>query len=307
MSVKIDRLTKLFGSQIAVNEVSFQVVKGEIVGFLGPNGAGKTTTMKMLTCYLKPSSGTAEVCGYSILNQPIEVKRQIGYLPEHNPLYKDMFVVEYLTGMARMYGIQKPMKRASELIGMTGLSPEMNKSIGALSKGYRQRIGLAQALLHDPQVLILDEPTSGLDPNQLIDIRKLIREIGKEKSLIFSTHIMQEVQALCDRVVIINKGMIAADQSIASLQETSFGHSLMNIEFSSPVSESTLKKLPGVFALKNNGLNRFELQVKDPDAVADKIFQFAIDQGTTIRELVKEKHSVEEIFTTLTGQQKYSA
>ena len=235
MSLKIDRLTKLFGSQIAVNEVSFQVAKGEIVGFLGPNGAGKTTTMKMLTCYLKPSSGTAEVCGYSILNQPIEVKRQIGYLPEHNPLYKDMFVVEYLTGMARMYGIQKPMKRASELIGM------------------------------------------------------------------------QEVQALCDRVVIINKGMIAADQSIASLQETSFGHSLMNIEFSSPVSESTLKKLPGVFALKNNGLNRFELQVKDPDAVADKIFQFAIDQGTTIRELVKEKHSVEEIFTTLTGQQKYSA
>ncbi|MEM6726745.1 MAG: ATP-binding cassette domain-containing protein, partial [Bacteroidota bacterium] len=214
MSVQVKGLTKVYDTQKAIDKVSFKAQKGEVLGFLGPNGAGKTTTMKILTCFIPQSGGTASVCGYDTAESPMEVRERIGYLPEHNPLYLDMFVWEYLQFIASMHKLKNPKARISEMIEMTGLEREQHKPIGALSKGYRQRVGLAQAMIHDPEVLILDEPTSGLDPNQLVDIRNLIKTIGQEKTVIFSTHIMQEVQAICDRVLIINKGKLVANDPI---------------------------------------------------------------------------------------------
>ena len=217
MSVKVEQLTKVYGTQKAIDQISFEAKKGEVLGFLGPNGAGKTTTMKILTGFIPPTEGTAEVCGLSVLEEPLAVRRKIGYLPEHNPLYKDMYVKEYLRFVAGMYQLSKPKNRIAEMVEMTGLEREQHKPIGALSKGYRQRVGLAQAMLHDPEVLILDEPTSGLDPNQLAEIRALIKKVGEEKTVIFSTHIMQEVQAICDRVVIIRQGELVANDTIDKL------------------------------------------------------------------------------------------
>jgi len=217
MSIQLHNLTKIYGTQLAVDHISFSAGKAEIVGFLGPNGAGKTTTMKMICGYLTPTEGDIEVCGIDIKEFPIEVKRKIGYLPEHNPLYKDMYVREYLMFFSKLLKISNPKQRVKDCIELTGLGQEQNKRIGSLSKGYRQRVGLSQALLHDPEVLILDEPTSGLDPNQLLEIRQLIRSIGNQKTLLLSTHIMQEVQALCDRVLIINKGKLIADETIGNL------------------------------------------------------------------------------------------
>ena len=219
MSIIVKDLTKMYGAQHAVDNIQFEAKKGEVLGFLGPNGAGKTTTMKILTCFIPQTDGLAEVCGFDVAKNPIEARRHVGYLPEHNPLYKDMYVKEYLGFVAGMYKLKNKMALVSKMIDMTGLGDEQNKQIGMLSKGYRQRVGLAQAMIHDPQVLILDEPTSGLDPNQLVEIRKLIKDLGKEKTVIFSTHIMQEVQALCNRVVIINKGKIVADGDISTLQQ----------------------------------------------------------------------------------------
>ncbi|MEA5259979.1 gliding motility-associated ABC transporter ATP-binding subunit GldA [Arcicella aquatica] len=220
MSLKIQNLVKVYGTQNAVDNISFEVKQGEIVGFLGPNGAGKSTTMKIATCYLTATSGKVEVCGYDVEKDAMEVRKNIGYLPEHNPLYLEMYVKEFLAFVGGLYQIkgQKLQNRIAEVIDLVGLQLEQKKKIGQLSKGYRQRVGLAQALIHDPKVLILDEPTTGLDPNQLAEIRGVIRNIGKEKTVVFSTHIMQEVEAICDRVVIINHGKIVKDSELSALK-----------------------------------------------------------------------------------------
>ncbi len=219
MSVKVEQLTKVYGLQKALNGISFSAEPGRILGFLGPNGAGKSTTMKILSCFIPPTAGRASLGGFDVVEQAMEARRSLGYLPEHNPLYLDMYVKESLGFIAQVHGISNKADRLNEVIELTGLGPEQHKKIGALSKGYRQRVGLAQAIIHDPKVLILDEPTSGLDPNQLIEIRKLIKDLGKTKTVIFSTHIMQEVEAICDQVIIINKGNIVADNSISSLRQ----------------------------------------------------------------------------------------
>ncbi|QHS57789.1 ATP-binding cassette domain-containing protein [Mucilaginibacter sp. 14171R-50] len=228
MSIQVHALTKVYGQQKAVDGISFHAGTG-VLGFLGPNGAGKSTTMKMLTCFIPQTSGTASVCGFDINKQPLDVKRNIGYLPESNPLYTDMYVKESLAFIAGIHGIHEPAGRIAEVIEQTGLGPEQHKKIRQLSKGYRQRVGLAQAILHNPQVLILDEPTSGLDPNQLIGIRQLITDLGKTKTIILSTHIMQEVEAVCQRVIIVNSGKIVADDTLAGLRESNNGNSLENI------------------------------------------------------------------------------
>ncbi|MDB5001733.1 MAG: multidrug transporter ATP-binding protein, partial [Mucilaginibacter sp.] len=228
MSIRVEVLTKIYGEQIAVDGISFNAEPG-VLGFLGPNGAGKSTTMKMLTCFIPQTDGTASVCGFDISKQPLEVKRNIGYLPENNPLYTDMYVKEALGFVAGVHKMHQPEKRIAEVIDQTGLGPEQHKRIGQLSKGYRQRVGLAQAILHNPQVLILDEPTSGLDPNQLIGIRQLILDLGKTKTIVLSTHIMQEVEAVCNRVIIINKGKIAADDTLQGLRSKNSNKTLENI------------------------------------------------------------------------------
>lgn len=220
MSITVSNLVKIYGTQTAVNNLSFSLKKGEVVGFLGPNGAGKSTTMKMITTYLPPSAGTASVCGFDVVKQSMDVRKKIGYLPEANPLYYDMYVREYLELSAGIHGIKKPKDRIEEMIAMTGLSKEAHKKIGMLSKGYKQRTGLAQAMLHDPEVLILDEPTSGLDPIQIVEIRELITRIGKEKTVLLSTHIMQEVEAMCSRVIIISSGNMVLDESLANLKNS---------------------------------------------------------------------------------------
>lgn len=229
MSIVVEQLTKIYGRQKAVDSISFSVQSGNVLGFLGPNGAGKSTTMKMLSCFLPPTSGKALVNGFDIDSDALEVRRSVGYLPEHNPLYPDLYVKESLNFVADIHQVQNKMQRIKEVIGMTGLAPEQHKKIGQLSKGYRQRVGLAQAILHDPQVLILDEPTSGLDPNQLIDVRNLIKELGRTKTIILSTHIMQEVEAVCDRVIIINRGEIAEDKPLPEMYAAYPGKSLEEI------------------------------------------------------------------------------
>ena len=229
MSIKVTSLTKIYGTQLAVDHISFEIKKGEIVGFLGPNGAGKSTTMKMITGYLPPTEGTAIVAGFDVQQQPIEVRKRVGYLPEANPLYFDMYVREYLEFTAGIHKLDNTKERIDKIISLTGLSKEAHKKIGALSKGYKQRVGLAQAMIHEPEVLILDEPTSGLDPNQIVEIRDLITSIGKEKTVLLSTHIMQEVQAMCNRVIIISSGKIVADESVDRLQQKHPDQSLEEI------------------------------------------------------------------------------
>ena len=229
MSISVKNVTKLYGQQKALDNVSFEVGSNEIVGFLGPNGAGKSTMMKILTCYIPPSSGEASVKGFDIAGDSLQVRRQIGYLPEHNPLYLDMYVKEFLEFAASLYKVEKSSARIRDMIGITGLQAEQNKKIGALSKGYRQRVGLAQAMIHDPAVLIMDEPTTGLDPNQLEEIRNLIRALGREKTVMLSTHIMQEVEAICEQVIIINKGKIVADDTLTHLRSSHNNKSLENI------------------------------------------------------------------------------
>src|SRR3984957_2492164 len=231
MSVSVESITKIYGAQKALDEVSFSIKSGEVVGFLGPNGAGKSTMMKIITCFLPQTSGKVTVCGYNVEEQSLEVRENVGYLAENNPLYLDMYVKEYLAFIAGLHHIKNPEKRIQEMIDITGLQVEQKKKIGALSKGYRQRVGLAQALMHDPKVLILDEPTSGLDPNQLQEIRNLIVEIGKQKTVILSTHIMQEVEAVCDRVIIINKGKIVADKATRDIKTLQGGFTVVTIEF----------------------------------------------------------------------------
>jgi ABC-2 type transport system ATP-binding protein len=302
MSISVSKLTKIYGEQKALDGISFEAPAGQVLGFLGPNGAGKTTTMKILTCYLSQTSGEARVCGHDVAKESLEVRKLVGYLPEHNPLYKDMYVREYLAFVGRANKIDRVSQRTESLIEQTGLGREAHKPIGALSKGYRQRVGLAQALMHDPQVLILDEPTSGLDPNQLAEIRKLISELGKEKTVIFSTHIMQEVQALCDRVIIINQGRLVADDPIDRLQERLRGGQVLTVEFDHPVTREKLLKIQGISRVEANpGKLAFRLYVDSAEDVRPEVFRFAVDQGLVLLGLQREDLSVEEVFRALTN------
>jgi ABC-2 type transport system ATP-binding protein len=306
MSLSIQSITKQYGEQKAVNDLSFDVEGGTILGFLGPNGAGKSTTMKMVSCYLSPTSGTAKVCGHDIIENPLEVRKHIGYLPENNPLYFDMYVREYLQFVAGIHSLDNKSKRVKELIEMTGLGKEQHKLIGSLSKGYKQRVGLAQAMIHNPDVLILDEPTSGLDMNQLVDIRSLIKEVGKEKTVILSTHIMQEVQALCDRVIIINNGVLIADDPIAKLQDRIKGEDEITLNLTNnDVSLSVLNKLSGVNSVtkSKDGIIIRSDSKKD---VRPQIFKAVVDAGWVIIEMKREEISVEHIFQELTKEDTYA-
>jgi ABC-2 type transport system ATP-binding protein len=300
MSVKVEALVKEFGSQRAVDEVSFEVGKGKVLGFLGPNGAGKTTTMKMVTGYLPQTSGKVLVCGMDTLSRSLETRACIGYLPEHNPLYKEMYVREYLHFASGLHKIKRPKLRVDEMIERTGLGSHRHKQIGQLSKGYRQRVGLAQALLHDPQVLILDEPTSGLDPNQIIEIRHLIKDLGREKTVILSTHILGEVEAICDRALIINKGKLVADAGISELKQQHAGQSLLTVGFAGEVARSALKGIIGVDGVKELGNNRWQLTSEISIDVRSAVFEFALKGGHVILEMQQENSSVEEIFQQLT-------
>lgn len=301
MSIKVNNVSKNYGKQKALNGLSFEVAKGEILGFLGPNGAGKSTMMKILTTFIPPTEGTAEVCGFDVREQSMEVRKNVGYLPEHNPLYLDMYVKEYLSFIAGLHQLQQKDKRVSEMIGLTGLGLEQHKKIGALSKGYRQRVGLAQALIHDPKVLILDEPTSGLDPNQLADIRALIKKIGKEKTLMFSTHIMQEVEAVCDRVIIINQGKIVADEKADMIGRIGKNTATITVEFDKEISAKLLQSIEGVERVENLGKMQWEFFSKNAtDDIRPAIFNFAVQHHLTVLTINRTEKKLEEIFQLLT-------
>ena len=297
MSITAQNISKTFGQQKALNAVSFAIKKGEIVGFLGPNGAGKSTMMRILTTYYKADSGEASVNGFDVVTQSRKVQQSIGYLPEHNPLYLEMYVKEYLLFNARAYKV--PKKRIAEVIVQTGLTPEAGKKIGQLSKGYRQRVGLAAALLHEPDVLILDEPTTGLDPNQLIEIRKLIREIGREKTILLSTHIMKEVEAVCDRVIIINQGAIVADKKLEELRQAE--EQIIEVEFDYRVEEVLLRQLPHVTAVKNTGGFVYEITFGTDRDMRPNVFDFAYDNQLKTLQLSRKNKNLESLFTELTG------
>ncbi|RUA18932.1 MAG: gliding motility-associated ABC transporter ATP-binding subunit GldA [Flavobacteriia bacterium] len=297
MSITVQNITKTFGHQKALNNVSFSIKKGEVVGFLGPNGAGKSTMMRILTTYYKADSGDAEVNGFDVLKAERDVQKSIGYLPEHNPLYLEMYVKEYLAFNADVYHVSK--SKIDEVIEKTGLTPESHKKIGQLSKGYRQRVGLAAALLHDPEVLILDEPTTGLDPNQLIEIRKLIRDIGKEKTILLSTHIMKEVEAVCDRVIIINKGQLVADKKLEELREAE--EQIIEVEFDYRVEEQLLQQLPHVSKVTNTGGFVYELTFSTTSDMRPAVFDFAHDNQLKTLQLSRKNKNLESLFTELTS------
>lgn len=296
MSVSVKEISKNYGKQKALNKVSFSINRGEIVGFLGPNGAGKSTLMKILTGYLPPSEGKAEVNGLNVEQDIHEIQKSIGYLPEHNPLYTDMYVREYLEFNAKIYGIGK--SRIKEVIALTGLSPESNKKIEQLSKGYRQRVGLAAALLHDPDVLILDEPTTGLDPNQLVEIRNLIKNIGKDKTVFLSTHIMQEVEAICERVIIINKGEIVADKKLNDLRSEE--EQVIFVEFDYQIENVALQRLPHLKNFRNVGGFAYELSFDTKKDMRPVVFDFAHDNGLKTLQLNQKTRNLEGLFAELT-------
>ncbi|XLS29947.1 gliding motility-associated ABC transporter ATP-binding subunit GldA [Flavobacteriaceae bacterium M23B6Z8] len=298
MSIEVTSVSKFYGAQKALDKLTFSIKKGEVVGLLGPNGAGKSTLMKILTTSLQGNEGSALVAGYDVTSNRKEVQKRVGYLPEHNPLYLELYVKEYLAFNASIYKVSP--KRINEVIELTGLTPESHKKIGQLSKGYRQRVGLACALLHDPEVLILDEPTTGLDPNQLIEIRQLIKSMGKEKTILLSTHIMQEVEAICERVIIINKGKIVADQKLADLREGQ--EQIITVEFDYRVEEVLLNKLPGVVSVKNTGGFTYELQFKNSKDMRPAVFDFAHDNGLKTLQLNQKNRNLESLFTELTSQ-----
>lgn len=301
MSIQVTGLTKIYGTQKAVDGISFSVGKGEIVGFLGPNGAGKSTTMKIITGYLRADGGEANVCGIDVGADPIASKKTIGYLPEANPLYYDMYIREYLDFVAEVHGVRNKKEKIEEVIRTVGLTPEHQKKIGQLSKGYKQRVGLAAALIHDPQVLILDEPTTGLDPNQILEIRNVIKELGKSKTVLFSSHILQEVEAICDRVVIISKGRLVADDRLSALRSRSAGGQTVRVSFREPVSEEKLRVLKGVTSVKACGGNEWELQAADANEVKRLLFELALQNNLNILSLQSGEQSLEEIFRELTN------
>lgn len=300
MSIQVEKLTKIYGQQRALDEISFEAKQGEILGFLGPNGAGKSTTMKILTCYIPQTSGVAKVCGFDVSTRAMDVKKNIGYLPELNPLYTDMFVKEYLQFIADVQQIGKESKkRVEEMIERVGLTVERKKKISQLSKGYKQRVGLAQAMLNDPKVLILDEPTSGLDPNQVVEIRELIREIGKDKTVLLSTHIMQEVESMCNRVIIINKGKIVADDKIEKLQQKVNTDVTIVVEFKNEVKESLLKNITGVKEVKQKGKRYILKSAKD---IREEISMLSAQQNWVLLSMNMEENTLEEVFQKLTGK-----
>ncbi len=298
--IQVNNVTKVFGTQKALDDVSFTIQPGEIVGLLGPNGAGKSTLMKIITCFIPPSDGEVLVCGHSIYDEPRQVCRCIGYLPEHNPLYTEMYIPEFLKFIAGTYGLRDSNKRVEEMIELTGLTPELGKKIGALSKGYRQRVGLAQALIHDPQVLILDEPTTGLDPNQLEEIRRVIRNVGQTKMVLLSTHIMQEVEAMCSRAIIINHGKIVADNSASELRVKELSSNRYTVEFDSEVEPSKLLRIAGVEKVRHlSGHSYLLLAHKDKD-IREALFHWAVDNKRAVLTIRKEQESLEHVFQQLT-------
>jgi ABC-2 type transport system ATP-binding protein len=301
VSVIVNQLTKVYGTQIAVNHISFTAEPGKIVGFLGPNGAGKSTTMKMITGFIPPSDGTATVCGFDINTHSMDVRKCLGYLPENNPLYLDMYVKEFLAFVAGLQQLNNVESRIKEMIEQTGLEREQYKKISQLSKGYRQRVGLAQAMLHDPKVLILDEPTTGLDPNQLVEIRKLIKQLGKEKTVILSTHIMQEVEAVCDQVVIINKGLIVANDETKNLQAAALQQVTYVVEFDQVVQKQDLLKIVGVIAAQALADKSWVLQTNTLVDVRKNIFDFAVKNNLVLLSIQKEEEKLEDIFRKLTS------
>lgn len=298
MSIEVTNLVKYYGEQAAVSDISFSVAKGEIVGFLGPNGAGKSTTMKIITGFIPASSGEVKVCGLPVDVDSLNTRQIIGYLPEHNPLYLDMYVKEYLEFVGKIYKVSNVRDRVSDMVKAVGLDVEQNKKIGALSKGYRQRVGLAQAIIHDPQVLILDEPTSGLDPNQLAEIRELIKTIGKQKTVMLSTHIMQEVEAICDRVVIINKGQIVADDK-ASILQVSTNSQTVYAEFEGTVSKSILAKIKQVRKVEQVEAG-WLLEGNGEEDLRKVIAQYAQQNNILVLTLRTEEKTLEEVFKELT-------
>lgn len=304
MSISVNNISKYFGSQKALDDVSFDISRGEIVGFLGPNGAGKSTLMKILTGYLSSDEGKAEISGLDLNQHTSQIQKLTGYLPEHNPLYTEMFVREYLRFNASVYNIEK--SRVEEVIALTGLIPEANKKIDQLSKGYRQRVGLAAALLHDPEVLILDEPTTGLDPNQLLEIRSLIKNIGKDqpdgkpgKTVFLSTHIMQEVEAICDRVIIINKGKIVADKKLKDLRDEK--EQVIFVEFDYRIEEVALEKIDNLVSAKNTGGFTYELTFNTNKDMRPAVFDFAYDNGLKTLQLNQKTRNLESLFSELTS------
>ena len=300
MSIEVKDLVKNYGEQKALDQISFSVSRGEIVGFLGPNGAGKSTTMKIITGYLNQDGGQAEVCGVPVQTHPLETKRKIGYLPEANPLYPDMYVREYLDFIAGVHGIANKKQKIGTVIEMVGLTPESKKKLGQLSKGYKQRVGLAAALIHDPEVLILDEPTSGLDPNQIIEIRDVIKRLGKDKTVLFSSHILQEVEALCDRVVIINKGRLVADSPLSQLRTLNSGQAV-KVVFKEELQISQLAQLRGVTTARQLSVHEWELQTDAPDEVKKQLMELALQTNLNIVSLQSENQSLEEVFRHLTA------
>tara|TARA_R100000988_G_C3996916_1_gene166390 strand:- start:603 stop:1505 length:903 start_codon:yes stop_codon:yes gene_type:complete len=300
MSITVTNITKTYGEQKALDAVSFKVQKGEIVGFLGPNGAGKSTMMKILTTYLSPSEGEAAVNGFSTAEASTNVQKSVGYLPEHNPLYLEMYVKECLAFNAGIYGSSK--EQVAEVLQQTGLTPEAHKKIGQLSKGYRQRVGLANALLHNPEVLILDEPTTGLDPNQLIEIRELIKSLGKQKTVLLSTHIMQEVEAICDRVIIINKGKIVLDKQLKEL--TQGQQQIVEVEFDYRVETVALEKLPKITKVENPAGFVYNLYFETKEDMRSTVFDFAHDNGLKILQLHQKNMTLEKLFVELTASKQ---
>ncbi len=301
MSVEAKGVSKYYGKQKALDEVSFKISSGEIVGFLGPNGAGKSTMMKIITGYFPPNEGEIKVIGLNAVEQSLEVRKSVGYLPEHNPLYPEMYVTEYLRFVAGIYKIKNKKERVEEIIVQVGLTPERHKKIQELSKGYKQRVGLAQALIHDPKVLILDEPTSGLDPNQLVEIRKLIRDIGKEKTVMLSTHIMQEVEAICDRVIIINQGRIVADAPISEMKNMGNAEGyILEVEVNESISEEVLLKITGVDkVISNSGFN-YSIEISSPKDIRAEISKAISNEGKAVLSMVRKEKSMEDVFKELT-------
>lgn len=303
MSIEINNLVKDYEGQKAVNDISFRVAKGEIVGFLGPNGAGKSTTMKILTGYIPPTSGQAFVCGIDVISNPLDAKKKIGYLPESNALYYDMYVREYLSFIADTHQLTDRSKAVERAIEIVGLNREAHKKIGQLSKGYKQRVGLAAALIHDPEVLILDEPTSGLDPNQIIEIREVIRRQGQDKTVLFSSHILQEVEAICDRVIIINLGTLVADDALSNLQQKRGGQQTVTVKFDNAINKQLLENIAAVTAVEVQTGAQYKLLTADADSVRKQILKVALEHNLNIVSLQSEEHRLEDIFRSLTAAQ----
>jgi ABC-2 type transport system ATP-binding protein len=302
MSIELKNVSKLYGEQKAVNNIQLSISKGEIVGFLGPNGAGKSTSMKMITGFLSPTSGTIEVCGLNVAEHPLEIRKKIGYLPESNPQYYEMYVREYLLFLAQLHQLGAASKaRVEEMIGITGLGREAHKKIGALSKGYKQRVGLAQAMIHNPEVLILDEPTSGLDPNQIVEIRDLISAFGKEKTVLLSTHIMQEVNAMCQRVIIINKGSIVADESIETIRNREGkNEEFIQLETASSIKLEAFLQLAKVIKVEAVSANKYLIATSHAQSSKQAILQYCMQQNIDIVSISSQQASLEEVFRQLT-------